>query len=300
MKNFAKLILFLGLSFIGVLILGVLLALLSDWANTALIFPPERGIFEVFTGNITVYLRSSIPVAFYLTILLGLNYAVIRRIVYPAAFAVILFVILALSGAAYFSLEALHRTGFTITVKGPPTELAQAGFITNQRVFLENPYKPDPVMALVSPGESLHFQSPGSFPTQARLPFFTEQSRFFSVINRDISHSSRVFSAWFNSGLVSYGVYAGSLAAFLLSLGCLVNISFWSLANVFFGALAFRGVLALENFLNQPHIHQIFASFAGNLFNERLISPFIFCTLSILILLYSGLVYLARGRISDG
>jgi len=249
---------------------------------------------------LTAYLRSSIPVAFYLTILLGLNYAVIRRILYPAAFAVILLVIIALSGAAYLSLETLNRTGFTITLKGPPAELAKPGFIGNQRVFLENPYNPDAAMVIVSPGQSLQYQSQGSSLTQTRLPFFAEQGRFFSTIDRDISHSSRVFSAWFNSGLVSYGVYAGSLAAFLLSLACLVNISFWSLANLFFGALAFRGVLALENFLNQPHIHQILASFAGNFFNERLISPLIFCTLSILILLYSGLVYLARGRISDG
>jgi hypothetical protein len=86
----------------------------------------------------------------------------------------------------------------------------------------------------------------------------------------------------------------------LLSLGCLVNISFWSSANLFFGALAFRGVLALENFLNQGNIREILASFAGRIINPSLINPVIFGSFSVLILLYSGLVYLAHGRMGDG
>ena len=307
MKNVAKLVLFLSISFIVVLLFSGLITLLQGWTDEALLFPPATGISGGFSGKTVTYLESSIPVAFYLVILFGLTYAARHRIVYPAAFAVTLVFILILSGAAYFGLESLGKLGINVTIKKPLAEAAKPGFVLNQgtlsgyqTVFLEDPQKPDGTAVIITEGQKFNYQSQGIPVSRTRLPIFAEKRGIFTGISRDIEHSSGVFSAWFNNGLWFYGIYAGSLAALLLSLGCLVNISFWPLANLFFGALAFRGVLALENFLNQGNIRDMLSSFAGRIVNPSLINPIIFSSLSILILLYSGLVYLARGRIADG
>jgi len=304
-KNIANLALFLIFTFIGILILAASLALLQDWTSSALLFPHDTVISGAFNGKIAPYLASSLPAAFYLSVLLGLNYAVRRRIAYPLAFTLIWVFLLILSGAAFMGLESVKRTDFSISIKIPPKELAKPGllvtkgaFNSSPLVFLGDPYKQDSARAVLS--QSLEYEEQGTTLTPMQLPFFTEKSGIFDSIDQDFRSSSRVFSSSFEDGLLSYGVYAGSLAAFLLSLGCLVNISFWSLANLFLGALAFRGALALENFLNQPHIHQLLASFAGGILNDSFISPIIFFALSMMILLYSCLIYLSRGKISDG
>jgi len=304
-KNIASLVLFLIFTFIGILILATLLALLQDWTSSALLFPPDTVISGVFNGKIASYLASSLPAAFYLSVLLGLNYAVRRRIAYPVSFMLIWVFILILSGAAFMGLESLKRMDFSVSIKKPSRELAKPGLLlskgtlnNNQWIFLGDPYRQDSARVVLS--QSLEYQGQDAAPAPMPLPFFAKQNGIFDSIDRDFGHSSGIFSASFEDGLLFYGLYTGSLAAFLLSLGCLVNISFWSLANLFFGALAFRGALALENFLNQPHIHQLLSSFAGKVLNDSFINPVIFFTLSMMILLYSCLIYLSRGKISNG
>ena len=306
-KNVAKLVLFLSISFAGLLIISTLVTLLSDWTDSALLFPPNISVSASFSGKTAAHLGSSIPIAFYLSILFGLNYAARRRIKYPLTFIVILVFTLVLGWAAFLGVQSLEKTGFTVPLKNPKTEMAKPGFILNQgtvsgnkTIFLGNPYKSGGATVTMIEGQALAYQSQGATVSRTRLPFFIEKKGFFGSIYRDLASSYKEFSACFNISLFSYCVYAGSLAVFLLSLGCLVNISFWSLANLFFGALVFRGVLALESFLNQNNIRDVLASFAGKIVNPSLINPIIFIFLSIMILLYSGLVYLARGRVGDG
>jgi hypothetical protein len=308
-KNFAKLVLFFCLSFIGILFLAGALGLLREWTGSAVLFPPNPG---VFSANAAVQLSAALPAAFYLSILLGLSYATRRRMPYPLVCAVILVLALALSAAGFFGLDSLNQMGgIQVQAKAIPPQLAPRGLILvssqgTQTVFLEDPYKPDSPRVISSrqsgtSAGSLYYQGRIQSPVpRTRLPFTEQQSRLFRSIDADFARSSRVFSAWFKEGLLAYGIYAGSLTLFLLSLGCLVNISFWALANLFFGALAFRGALALEAFLNQSNIHELLSSFAGSFIPESLINPGIFCILGILILLYSALVYLARGRRTDG
>jgi hypothetical protein len=306
-KNFAKLVLFFCLSFTGILVLAGILGLLQEWVGLAVLFPPNR---EAFSVSAAAKVGAALPAAFYLSILLSLSYATRRRMVYPLVCAVILVLSFALSAAGFFGLDILNQMGgLRIRAKAAPPELAKPGLMlgsspgTVQTVFLEDPYKPDGARVLLSRGQSgaLYYQRQANSPvSQVQLPFAGPQSRFFRGIDADFARSFRVFSAWFKEGPLTYGIYAGSLALFLLSLGCLVNISFWSLANLFFGALVFRGALALEAFLNLPDIHELLSAFAGNFIPESLINPLIFCSLGALILLYSALVYLARGRRADG
>jgi hypothetical protein len=186
-----------------------------------------------------------------------------------------------------------------------PADMVQPGLILSQAsgtrlVYLEHPLKTGGARAVSPAGQTLYYQGQGSSSTQMPLPFTEEKNGILDGIGRDFSQSFSAFSARYNAGFRSYWLYTGSLAMFLLSLGCLVNISFWSLANLFFAALAFRGALALEAFLNQPDIHALMGFFAGNIIPGQLITPLIFFTAGVLILLYYGLVYLARGRVSNG
>ena len=307
MKNLAKLALFITVFFIGILLISGLTALQSDWVNSALVFPPDSGVPGFFSGAILAYARSSLPAAFYLTILLSLTYTARRRIFYPAAFGVILVFIVGLSGVVCLGLDNLEKTGFSLAVKSPLPSPAKPGFMVSQGtinvtqlVYLANPYLPETPVALKSGEAALGYQSQAPLPVKSALPFPAEKKGIFTSIKRDFDHSSRVFSLWYRDSFVSFGVYAGSLALFLVSLGCLINISFWPLSNLFFGALVFRGVLALESFLNQSNIHDLLVSFTGKIIHPSLINPMIFSVLAILILLYSGLVYLARGRVNNG
>ncbi|MDR2072698.1 MAG: hypothetical protein LBP60_04605 [Spirochaetaceae bacterium] len=307
MKNIAKLVLFFSLSFIALFFLAGFLDLLQKWVDRALIFPSQNGGTVFFSGSLLTHM--ALPAAFYGSILLGLNYSTRRRMAYPAAFAVIFICALSLSVAAFMGTESLRRLGGRITMDQPPAKMVEPGFIfttgssvipgpADTLIFLEDPYKTGAARA-VSRG-SFFYQGNGPAIYPVRLPFPEEKNRFLGSITEDFLRSSQYLAAWFETGLLPYGVYAGSLAMFLLSLGCLVNISYWSLANLFLGILAFRGALMLDAFLNQPHIHELLASFAKNMIHESLVNPIIFSTLGALILLYSALVYLARGRISNG
>ncbi|MDR0448206.1 MAG: hypothetical protein LBH07_06015, partial [Treponema sp.] len=228
---------------------------------------------------------------------------------YPLAFVIILIFALGLSGGVFFGLENLDRVGLTAIIEKPQVKFTGSGLILgsgrNQTIVLGSPNEPGRAKFVkiesVLPGNlSLSYQGQDTPLYQMRLPFFPEESGFFNSVNRDIVHNVRTFSVRYNAGYLAFGIYAGSLAAFLISLGCMVNISYWSLANLFFGALAFRGALALENFFDQRNINSLLSSFAGNMIPESFMGSIIFCALCVLILLYSGLVYLARGRISDG
>jgi len=304
LKNFAKLVLFFCFSFIGVLLVSSLFALFHEGTRLAVLFPPAGASLSLLS-----HLGNSLSVAFYLSILLTLSYASRRRLAYPVVFALILALALVLSSGAFVGIDSLAQLGkFSINVTKSPANMVQPGLILKtgspirevHSVFLEDPLKQGGPRAVSPAGQALYYQRQGATLTRAPLPFAEEKSALFESISRDFTQSSKGFSSLFTAGFLPYWMYAGSLAIFLISLGCLVNISFWPLANLFFAALVFRGALALETFLNQPNIRGLLGSFAGNRVPGSLINPFIFCMLGVLILLYSGLLYLARGRVSNG
>jgi hypothetical protein len=333
-KNFAKLILSFTFSFIGILILAGLAGVLRGWANTALLFPPAAlpalstllaaalpvSFYFSLLFGISYSSRRRIPYVVSLVSLLALSLGLAAA----ASTALGRFEKMNLSGssetAVFGSATAEpNGTGTAAAVSAGavsagaapvmtvPTVPVQPGLVltitpgdTPTRAVLLGA-GPESARVLSLPGQALFFEPASTLyrARQVRLPFREERNGSLSGISADFAGSARVFRAWFNAGLAPFAVYAGSLSLFLVSLGCLVNISFWPLANLFFGAMAFRGALALENFLNTAETHQLLSSFAGNIIPESLVNPIIFTVLGILILLYSGLVYLARGRRSE-
>jgi hypothetical protein len=299
-KNFAKLILSFTFSFIGILILAGLAGIVRGWADTALLFPPAA------LPALSALLAAALPVSFYFSLLFGISYSSRRRIPYVVSLVTLLVLSLGLATAASLGLSRLEKTsppnstGTAVPVVTVQPGLALTVTPGGTRAILLGA-TPESARVLSLPGQAL-FLEPASTPyrvRQVRLPFREERNRILSGVSADFAGSARVLRAWFDAGLVPFALYAGSLSLFLISIGCLVNISFWPLANLFFGALAFRGALALERFLNTTETHRLLSSFAGNIIPESLINPVIFTVLGSLILLYSGLVYLARGRRSE-
>ncbi|MDR1388363.1 MAG: hypothetical protein LBJ31_00105 [Treponema sp.] len=296
--------LFIVVSFAAILVIAGFAGLLQSWVDAALGFPPEPGAFSAWLSRI---LLDALPAAFYISLLLGLSYASNRDIAYPAAFFTLFILVLGLGFAVSFGMERIWQMGVSVPFK-PPGDLVQSGYILRlspdtryvsgtREVLFTEPAKNGPRAATAGPS-TLYYQRSG-VPHRVRLPFTEEKSALLAGISSDFDKSARNFAVWFEAGPPAFAIYTGSLAALLLSLGCLTNISFWSLANFSFGVLAFRGVLALETLLNAEDIHRVIGSFAGGL-PDSLISPGIFTALAALILLYSLLVYLARGRRSHG
>jgi hypothetical protein len=296
-KNLAKLILSFTFSFIVILILAGLVGLLRNWTDTALLFPPAA------VSSLSTVLSLALPVSFYFSLLFGISYSSRQRIPYVASLVTLLVLSLGLGIAASTGLSRLEKVNLPgITVPSVPIRpglvlTVTPGDTPTRTVLLGG----EGARVLSLPGQALFFEpaSASYRGRQVRLPFREERNAVLSGISADFARSSRVFEAWFDAGLAPFALYAGSLSLFLISIGCLVNISFWPLANLFFGVLAFRGALALESFLNTAETRELLSSFAGSIIPESLINPVIFTVLGILILLYSGLVYLARGRRSE-
>lgn len=299
-KHFAKLALFFSFSFIGILLVSSLISLFEEWVKQAVLFPPG----ERLPLNILTFLSNSVSAAFFSSILLSLSYASRRHLAYPVVFVILLTFSLIFSSAVYVGLDRFARLGdFSVKQPANPAQLTHPGFIYNpgsrdtRFVFLLDPLKPGSPRVVAS--EDLYYQRHGASLDPSPLPFAKEKSVIFGSIARDFLQSSLYFQSLFRAGSGAFWVYIGSLAIFLLSLGCMVNISYWHLANLFFATLVFRGALALETFLNQADINGLLRSFAGNAIPGPLINPLIYGILSALILLYAGLVYLARGRIAN-
>jgi hypothetical protein len=128
------------------------------------------------------------------------------------------------------------------------------------------------------------------------LPFRTDETWFISSIAVDFDLVSREFKSRLGQGLLWFCVYAGALIFFLSSLRFLLELSQWPLANLFLGALVFRGILAMQTFLDTPEIEGFLKSFLGERLLGPVLTPLVFCVLGTLIVVYTLLVNLARSR----
>jgi hypothetical protein len=105
-----------------------------------------------------------------------------------------------------------------------------------------------------------------------------------------------------SQGMKSFLIYEGALIFLLTSLRFVLDLSNWPLANLFLGALAFRGILTLEKFLNGGDVQKLLSSFLGDRIPVSYITPMVFCVFAALICLYTGLNWLTRKirRAGDG
>jgi hypothetical protein len=119
--------------------------------------------------------------------------------------------------------------------------------------------------------------------------FRDETTPFLNSLVVDFSLSARQFEERRNAGFIPFLIYSFSLIFLLASLRFVLEMSRWPLANLFLGAVVFRGILSLETFLNAREIQAFFESFLGNRLEVSLITPAIFGALSLVILFYTAL-----------
>jgi hypothetical protein len=296
-KNLARLVLFFTLSFVIILIFAGMIRILWNWVDAARLISVQSG--ENLEDLVTAA-RSAIPAALYCSLLGALSYAARRRIPYLLAVFVLLVLSLGFTAAASLGISRLGESAPPWMTFTAPPGLGEPGLIVSQpdrvTVFLDDPQDTGGIRVIALPGQPLYYQISAPMQERLRLPFRVEQSRILDGLLADFSLSAHYMEAWFNVGLLPLGIYCGSLILLLISVGFVLNWSSWPLANLFFGALAFRGVLAFEALLNSRDIHFFLTAFLGALIPESLISPLIFCVLGLLIILYTVLVYLAKGK----
>jgi hypothetical protein len=316
-KNLARLALFLSLCFAVLFISAAGLryvGLRIDWARV-LPARPEAMLPEFISAA-----RWALPFAVYFSILLGLSYSDRRLTGIPsftnrrarkrplftpvAVIAIIVFIL----GFSFAVSLGLDRLGTMPPARDTQKPLGGPGLILmqgdNAIVLLGEPTDVRGPRAAAIPGRQLVYQEQPVGPDNSILslppvPFRDESPWFLKSIAIDFSLSARQFESRLREGVIPFLIYAGSVIFLLASLGFVLRLSHWPLANLFLGALAFRGILAAETFLNSPETQDLFASFLGNRFPLSWTVPLVFCFFGVLVDLYSILVYLAKRRADE-
>jgi hypothetical protein len=300
-KNLARLVLFFSLCFsISFLFFGGIRFLY--FRIDAIRFLPVQE--EYLFPEIISAAQLALPMALYIALLLSLSYTARRNI--PIFLSVISLVLLALGLTVGVSQGILHLKDMPVSFSGrQPVPLGGPGLILSQGdtniILLEAPSNIRGARVVSLAGRPLAYQEVPLGPNNTILglppiPFRDGQAALTKSIVIDFSLTSRQFGERLNAGLIPFLIYSFSLILLLASLRFVMELSRWPLANLFLGAVTFRGVLALETFLNSREIQDFLASFLGPSWDASLITPLVFCALSLLVLLYTALSYAANGR----
>jgi hypothetical protein len=210
------------------------------------------------------------------------------------------------SFAAGISLGLLHaNTVIAMPVKAAPPTLGGPGLILTQGetavVLLDEPSNPRGSRVVAIPGRPLIYQKSPAGPVNSTLtlppiPFRIGGPYFITSLFIDFSLAAGRLQDRLGEGLLSFGIYLGALCLFLSSLRFVLELSSWPLANIFLGTLIFRGILAAETFLDSAEIQRFIGSLLKVDVPRGIITPGIFCGMAVLVILYTALVSLARGR----
>jgi hypothetical protein len=300
MKNIARLALLFTVSFAGIFVLTVLVRFLHIRIDVIRALPPQ----DSYIGEeLLAAARWALPTSLYSSLLFNLSYTVRRRIFAPAA---MLCLFLFGSAACVGVITGVEGFSQLATPRIPAMTLGNPGMILTQGantiVLIQDPGEPWGSRVVSLPGRPLLYQEfprgldnkPISLPP---VPFRTGTAWAFRSLIVDFSLAGRQMLGRFASpGTGSLLIYSCALVFFLVSLRFVLALSNWPLANLFLGALLFRGVLALEIFLNTQEVQDILESFLGELIPPPYISPLVFVFLGFLVCLYSFLSYLARRK----
>jgi hypothetical protein len=297
MKNLAKLALFFSLCFALLFLAAVLLRYLASWIDMVRIIPLGSEPGE----DAAALAWAALPVAIYLSILLGLSYTVRRKIPIPLAIACIS--VLACLFTAGVSLGVSRADALKFALKPAPSIPARPGLILSQSdnviVLLKESSDVRGPRAVSIPGRPLIYQDVPRGPNNTilplpALPFGTEAPWFIRSLGIDLSLSARQMENRLAESFYSFAVYAFSLILLLASLRFIFELSQWPLANLFLGALVFRLVLILETFINSREMTELIDSFLNGFVPSMLITPLVFGAFAALIILYTLLTRLAR------
>jgi len=299
MKNIVRLTLFFSFNFAALFLLAIMLGLLSSWIEFARFIPlearPGKDIIELAW--------EALPVALYLSILLALSYTARRYIsIAPAIISILVLSCVFFMGISFGmsragALEVNFRPVSTVH-GGPGLILSRAD---NAAVLLRHSSDTWGPRVVSIPAQPLLFQEVPLGPNNSilslpPLPFEDNTPWFVRNLGIDFYLGAAELRGRLEHGFLYFAIYAFFLILLLVSMRFVLDLSRWPLANLFLGALVFRGVVALEAFLNTREINSLIDS----LLNERLpfmfITPAVFGALALLVIVYTLLIRIVRPR----
>lgn len=305
MKNIARMTLFFSSAFIVVLLLATAANLLLAGLDAARAIPARSlALFPMLLPAA----RKALPLGIYLSLLLALSYTSRRNIPIPMTILGLWFLAsaftlgISLGISRFGAVDAPRRTAAPVVLGKPGLLLSQGNTVM---VLLGDPSEPEGPRAVSLPDRPLVYQERPVGPGNTLLelppvPFHRESSFLLDNILADINLTANQFDKRLGAGLIPLVIYPASLIFLLVSLRFILDFSSWPLANLFFGALVFRGVLAFETFINSVEIQGFIASLLGSRVPGFAITPLIFCGLGLLTILYTAMVSLAGGRKEAG
>ncbi|MDR0475769.1 MAG: hypothetical protein LBH43_19130 [Treponema sp.] len=299
MKKFARLALFFTFSFVILFLAGAVFRFLGLRLQWMRLLPQEP---ETVLSLLVAAAHWALPLSLYGSLLFGLNFAARERMFSPGVVALLIVLSLGFSTGASLGLLRLGQV--------PPAHVEQKplggeGLILNQAnttlVLLKGPEDPRGPRVTAIPGRPLLYHAAPTGPnnTVLGLPPLSLGGKspwFLESMAIDLQLSAAQMANRLATGLLPFLIYTGALIVFLVSLLFVFKLSAWPLANLFLGCLAFRGILALETFLNSPEMQDAFGAFLGNRLAASLTVSLIFCFIGLLVYLYSILVYLSKRR----
>ena len=303
MKNLAKLALFISLSFAIIFIAGIGVRYLTLQVEWARILPQKP---ETFLTIIISAARWALALAMYTSILLSLSYAARRR--YSALMTVIC--VMSLSLLFNYGISfALHHWESVPPAEENAKQMGEKGLILSNNlnrnetavVLLNGASDPLGPRVTAIPDRPLFFQesTANANISLPPIPFGDDSPWFIKSLSIDLKLSDEQLNRRYNEGILVYFMYAGALVFLLCSLDFTIKLSVWPLANLFLGVLAFRGVLAVETFLNSPEMQYLLDSFFKNIIPVSVVVPLIFSVFGLLVHTYSILFYIAKRRKKD-
>jgi hypothetical protein len=309
MKSLARLMLFFTLCFIIFFTLAGALKYLQLSVDAARTIPsgPLVTLPEFIAAFYEVF-----PLILYGAVLLTLSYTVRRSI--PLSISILGLFVLTCAATLGISLGFLHLTkahsipAALFSSKNPSLgrkTLGSPGLILSQgdtvMVVLGDPGQAGSTRVVSIPERPLIYQEIPSGPNNTILalpsaPFRNEESYLMDGLFIDAKLSAAEFEIRLRENRLSFWAYGAALILLLVSLRFVLELSSWPLANLFLGAVVFRGILAFEIFIDSRIVQDFILTFFDNRIERFIVSPLIFSGLGIITLLYTLLAHLAGDK----
>jgi hypothetical protein len=297
MKNLAKLAFFFSICLVVTFLFSGLLRFLALWIDAARMVP----LAGEQSGSLITALSEALTMAVYITILLSLSYTVRHSM--AKSFSIIAVIILSAAFTLGLSVGVRQLERFEFALNAVPAIRVKPGLILSRNdtavVLLNDSSNIEGPRVVSIPDRPLIYQEALGGPNNTALPdlpFNADPPWFIRSMLIDFRLGAVELASRLEQGLIPFALYGGALIFLLSGLRFLLALSNWPLANLFLGAIAFRGILALETFLDARETGMLISSFLGDRFPIPLITPLVFCGLGLLIIIYTILAHIAGGK----
>ena len=297
MKNLAKLILCFSFYFIAIFFITLLMEILAYWVSMVRIIP----VTAASMVNLTEFAWKAAYFSLFLSILISLSYSARKGI--SNITSIIAVIILALLFTGAFSIGINRSDYMRLTLQTVTPIRSGPGLVLSRSdssiIMLRDSSQIQGPRVVSFPDEDLLYQEIPLGPNNSILPLppyqlGAENPWFIRSIDLDIKLGSLEAMNRFQDNYINFRLYILSLILLLASMRFIFNLSKWHLANLFTGALVFRGILSIGAFLNNNEVTLLIGSFLGDSIPRPAIAPLIFATIAALILLLTLLISIAK------